>query len=111
MTPRLRALLAHTHVDQDGRAVVYADALAPVVVATEAEQERLTLELAKASGRTVEQARWDVLGRTGSGDWLEPLGDPGGTESSERGRGGAESGTPAVSVNGPSEHATPGGDT
>lgn len=93
MTAHLRHLLASTHLDADGRAVVYADRLDAAIVATEAEEERLLADLAVARGRSVAQARYDALGRCGSGDYAQE-----GGSSSERGRNGAESGTSALSV-------------
>lgn len=102
MTAHLRHLLASTHLDADGRAVVYADRLDAAIVATEAEEERLAQALAQASGRSVQQTRWDVLGRAGSGDYASE-----GGSSSERAVSGGLAASSAPCVQCQTAEATP----
>lgn len=105
MTRHLRQLLGMGHIDEHGHNVIEVNRLDAAIIATETEQERLTLELAKARGRTVQQTRWDVLGRVGSGDYA-----PDGVNVAPGGLQTAETGDSAHTVHRQSTEQTPGDD-
>ena len=96
MTTPLRQLLTATHVDQNGRAVVYADRVAAAIVARDDLVDRLILDLARASGATESAVR----ARLG-------LGVPGTANEARRPLNGAHS---AHSDHQQATQRTPGGD-